>query len=260
MNFIAAAAGTLILFLPAPHGLYVAADSRHDGGDPEQADEARKIFLCGPRGVCAISGALRLTVTKEDGSSGELDVAGELARTARDAPEDGLAAFVARRMDAAIRRFWEENMNEPVSTRLTARLQAPSVCTILVVSAQHGLETARMDQIQFPFEERPAADGAFLHELKEPVIRPADPKRPLAQGKTECMMITADTPPAVETREETLATIRALYARTQLDPSCRSIIGGPVDIAVILPDGAHWLRRKGQRIASSPGWSATLND
>lgn len=253
MSFLAAALGTLILFLPTSHGLYVAADSRNDGGDAAQADEAQKIFLCGTHGVCAISGAMRLTVTKKDGTTGELDVAEALRKAARDAPAAGVPAFLSERMNAAIAEFWRQHMNEPVGTRLTARLLAPSVCTILVATAESGPESARLDQIQFPFVERANEDGTFSHELQQPVIRQADPKRPLAQGKTDCMKITADMPPAIETREETLTTIRALYERTQYDPYCKTIIGGPVDIAVILPDGAHWLRRKGERVASAAG-------
>ncbi len=244
MTTLAVWTGTLILFLPTPHGFYVTADSRHDGGPAAEADQAQKIFLCGENAVCAISGALRITVTKPDGSAETFDIAAALDRIGRDLPPDAQATQVAAAIYADLRTFWVQNLADPVAIPLSQRTLAPSVSTILF--ARRNAATGGMDlsQIQFPFSESAIEGHGWVHDLRPPVIRPADASRPLAQGKTECMLITADQPPAIETPEETLETIQALYARTQIDPYCKSIIGGPVDIAVIGDEGARWLSRK----------------
>jgi hypothetical protein len=239
MTTIAVWIGTLILYLPASHGLYVSADSRHDGGDPAQADEARKIFLCGPEAVCAISGALRLTVTRPSGEKATLDVVQLLDDLSRDLPAEATAQNVARLLDEKIAAFWNEHLTKPVGSRLSARTLAPSLCTVLFV------RRGALAQIQFPFREQFKEGVGWNHERLTPVIIESDPARPLAQGKTECMGIRPDQPPLIETREETLATIRVLYRRTESDDYCRAIIGGPIDIAVIDDGGSRWLARKG---------------
>jgi hypothetical protein len=235
------ALATLILFLPTPHGAYIAADSRHDGGDPALRDQARKIFLCGPRGVCAISGALRLSV-----NDATLDIVALLDAASQripEAPASQQAAFLASQLHAGISAFWQEHVNHRRLAQPLARLLlATSVSNVLFAQREPTGEIG-LYQIFFPFRQSEDPEGGWVHTLRDPVIQPADGARPLAQGKTECMRIRPDQPPAVATRDQTLETIRALYQRTQLtDDFCRSIIGGPTPIAVIEPDGhTHWL-------------------
>jgi hypothetical protein len=107
-------------------------------------------------------------------------------------------------------------------------------------------------QIQFPFRERFEEGSGWKHELLAPVVIESDPARPLAQGKTECMGVRPDQPPRIETREETLSTIRELYRRTESDDYCRAIIGGPVDVAVIDDEGSRWVARKAAAGAPQP--------
>ncbi|MEZ5353145.1 MAG: hypothetical protein R2762_10960 [Bryobacteraceae bacterium] len=241
MTTLAVWTGTLILFLPAQHGYYVSADSRHDGGPAAEADEAKKIFLCGPHAVCAISGALRMTVTRPSGDAATFDLSAALDRAARAATIDVRANVIAAAIYAELRTFWVQHLAMPVAARLSERTLAPSVSTILFAHRDPDTGKVELAQIQFPFVETQVAGGAWTHELRPPVIRPADAARPLAQGKTECMMIRADEPPAVETRAQTLATVKALYARTQTDDYCKSIIGGPIHVAVLDEEGARWL-------------------
>ncbi len=239
-------AKTLILLLPTAHGLYVSADSRYDGGDPDKRDQARKLFLCGKRAVCGISGGLVVNVRSTE-SEGSLDVAGNLEEIAKQIPEASAAdqvRWLANRMQGAIRDFWAKHLEgRRVPRPMSAMLGAPSVCTILFARMDESGE-ASLYQVQFQFREVPHPEGGWLHELGNPAIRPADAGRPLAQGATHCMRIRPDQPPAVETREETLGTLKTLFARTQDGGSCAAVIGGPVDIAVITADGAAWLERK----------------
>ncbi|MEZ5399421.1 MAG: hypothetical protein R2729_07105 [Bryobacteraceae bacterium] len=241
MTTLAVWTGTLILFLPTQHGFYVTADSRHDGGPAAEADQARKIFLCGPSAVCAISGALRMTVTRPNGEAATFDLSAGLEKVAKDAPPDLTPAQVAAAIYADLRTFWVQYLASPIGAPLSSRTLARSVSTILVARRLPGSGQMELVQIQFPFTET-RVDKGWVHELRPPAIHPADAERPLAQGKTECMGIRPDEPPSVETREETLATIDALYTRTQSDSYCKSIIGGPVRVAVIDVEGARWLR------------------
>jgi hypothetical protein len=243
-------AQTLILMLPTAHGIYVAADSRYDGGDPAKRDQANKVFLCGKRAVCAISGGLILNARTIDGereSEGSLDVAGELERAAAEmaeAPAAEQVEWLVGRMQSAIRAFWDKHLDaRRVPTRMSARLGASSVCTILFVRMEESGEGSA-HQIQFQFRERFHPDGGWLHQLASPVARPADPARPLAQGATHCMRIRPDEPPAMETREETLKTLGALFERTRDGGACEAVVGGAVDVAVISAEGSRWLARK----------------
>lgn len=245
MTSLAVWTGTLILFLPAPHGAYISADSRHDGGPATEADHAQKIFRCGANAVCAISGSLRMTVTRPNGEASTFDVAGTLDRIAKSLEEgDADPAVIAQAMQAELQPFWAKHLAEPVGSPLSSRTLARSVSTILVARRLPASGEMQLVQIQFPFLERYEAGSGWFHELRPPIIYPADPTRPLAQGKTECMGISPDEPPDTDTRESTLATIQALYARTQHEPYCKSIIGGPVDIAVIDAEGVRWLQQK----------------
>jgi hypothetical protein len=244
MTTLAVWTGTLILFLPTPHGAYVTADSRHDGGPAAEADQARKIFLCGPDAVCAISGSLRVTVTRPTGEATTFDVAGTLERAAKSLDAGADAETVAQAIQSELGPFWEKHLSDPVASPLSSRTLARSVSTILFARRVAESGEMQLAQIQFPFHERQDAGGGWLHELRPPVIHAADAARPLAQGKTECMGIRPDEPPDVETRESTLAAVRILYERTQADAYCRTIIGGPVDVAVIDAGGPRWLARK----------------
>lgn len=234
------ALATLILYLPAAHGAYLAADSRHDGGDPAERDQARKIFLCGPHGVCAISGALRVTVREST-----LNIAAllsDLSQRIPEGPAEEQVRFLARKLHEEIDGYWQKNIQDQrLAQPLTKLLLAPTVSTILFAKRDPSGEMF-LYQIFFPFRQAQHAEGGWLHTLRDPVIQPADPNRPLAQGKTDCMNIRADEPPAVATPEETLGTIRFLYQRSQqFDDFCRSIIGGPTHIAIIDPAGnARW--------------------
>jgi hypothetical protein len=245
MMSLSAVLGTLILFLPAQHGLYVTADSRHDGGEPAERDNAKKIFLCGPNSICAISGALRLTVTPPNGEAQVLEVAQLVEHVAGGLEGQPAVRELAGQIHQRLAPFFEANLSQPVGSRLSARLTAPSVCTILFLHREPDTGLTQLWQVQFPFGEEPVEGGGWRHLLRPPVIRPADPRRPLAQGRTECIQIRADQPPDLETRKRTLETIHLLYARAGLDSSCSTVIGGPVDIGVIDEAGAHWLARKG---------------
>ncbi len=251
MSLLLPLAKTLVLVLPAAHGIYVAADSRYDGGDPVQKDRARKIFLCGKRAVCAISGALILngrTVHPENGAvkQGSLRIDEELEKASAEMP-DGRAEeqieWLGRRLHAPIRKFWDEFLKDrPIPEPMSSWLGAPSVSTILYAGiGEDG--GATVVQMQFPFRERRVPEGV-LHDLGDPALYPADPARPLAQGSTRCMGIRPDEPPEVETREQTIATLKALFGRTQESGYCASVVGGPTDIAVIDNEGAAWLSRK----------------
>jgi hypothetical protein len=227
MTSVAVWLGTLILFVPTPHGALVSADSRFDGGDPAKRDQARKIFLCGRAAVCAVSGGLRLEVKTED-SSGTLDIAALLEETSAKmrAAEDQTPEALSTAMHREIAAFWERYLNgRRVAAPMSLRLGAPSVCTILFAAP------GRLVQIQFPFIEQRTPDGLWTHELREPAMRVMDPTRPLAQGHTEC-------------HPRTMGEIDELYARAQESEACRAVIGGPIDIAVIEGNEARWLRNK----------------
>lgn len=239
MTSVAIWLGTLILYLPAPPGAYVTADSRHDGGDPAQRDQARKIFLCGPAAVCAISGGLRIEAAA-DGRRETLDLAAALARQSQPADVESLAFFEQVRvaMAADIAAFWTRNLaNRRTAAPMSLRLGSPSLCAILIAARSSGGALA-LAQIAFPFTERRLEDGTWMHELLEPIVRLADPARPLAQGRPDCMRA------APAAGEVTLEAIDALYARTQEVEFCRALIGGPVDVAMIDESEARWLRRK----------------
>ncbi len=234
------ALATLILFLPTPHGAYLAADSRHDGGDPAERDQARKIFLCGPHGVCAISGALRVTV--RDSTLNIAAILSDLSQRIPDGPAAEQARFLAGEVHNAIDAYWQKHIQDKrLAQPLTKLLLGPTVSTILYAKRDASGEMF-LYQIFFPFRQALHPEGGWLHTLRDPVIQPADAARPLAQGKTDCMNIRADEPPAVSTPEETLSTIRFLYQRTQqFDDFCRAIVGGPTQIAVIdLSGNARW--------------------
>lgn len=232
---------TLILFLPTSHGAYLAADSRHDGGDPAERDQARKMFLCGPHGVCAISGALRVTVREQTLSIAA--ILSDLSQRIPDGPAQEQVRFLASELHAAIDAYWQKNIQDQrLAQPLTRLLLAPTVSTVLYAKRDSSGEMF-LYQIFFPFRQAQHAEGGWLHTLRDPVIQPADAARPLAQGKTDCMNIRADEPPAVSTPEETLSTIRFLYQRSQqFDEFCRAIIGGPTRVAIIDPTGnARWV-------------------
>lgn len=243
-------AWTLILFLPAPHGLWVAADSRFDGGDAARKDEARKIFLCGKRAICAISGALILNAKTQDAAGavreGSFALAGMVEKLSGELPEasaDEQIAWLSRQIHAGLELFWKEHIaGRPLGQPMSASLGAPSVCTVLFVKREATGEAA-LAQVQFPFREIRTPDG-WLHELQAPVVRPADPQRPLAQGATTCPRIDPTEPPLVDTREQTAATLKQLFARAGEGGYCESVIGGPADIAVIDAQGAAWIERK----------------
>ena len=235
------ALATLILFLPTSHGAYLAADSRHDGGDPAERDQARKIFLCGPHGVCAISGALRVTVREQTLSIAA--ILSDLSQRIPDGPAQEQVRFLASELHAAIDAYWQKNIQDQrLAQPLTRLLLAPTVSTVLYAKRDSSGEMF-LYQIFFPFRQAQHAEGGWLHTLRDPVIQAADAARPLAQGKTDCMNIRADEPPAVSTPEETLSTIRFLYQRSQqFDEFCRAIIGGPTRVAIIDPTGnARWV-------------------
>lgn len=235
------ALATLILFLPTANGAYVAADSRHDGGDPAERDQARKIFLCGPHGVCAISGALRVTVREETLNIGA--ILSDVAQRIPDGPAQQQVRFLATELHRAIDSYWQKNIQDQrLAQPLTKLLLAPTVSTVLFAKRDPSGEVF-LYQIFFPFRQTQHSEGGWLHELRDALIQPADAARPLAQGKTDCMNIRADEAPAVATPEETLDTIRALYQRTQqADDFCRAIIGGPTLVAIIDSSGnARWV-------------------
>lgn len=250
-------AWTLILFLPAPHGLYVAADSRFDGGADGRKDEARKIFLCGKRAVCAISGALILNAKTQDAEGavreGSFDLAGLVEKLSAELPETNAEeqiGWLASRIHAGLAPFWRDHIGgRPLGRPMSASLGAPSVCTLLFAKREVTGETALV-QVQFPFREIRSPEGWF-HELQSPVVRPADPQRPLAQGATTCPKIDPTEPPLVETREQTAATLKQMFLRTRDGGYCESVIGGPVDIAVADEQGAAWIARKDQSPASA---------
>lgn len=251
MTLVAIWLGTLILYLPSPHGAYLSADSRHDGGDPSRRDEARKIFLCGKAAVCGISGALRLEVKAND-ETGAFDVpallntvSAEMAVSEDQSPEK-LLATVRGALTRRLHEFWNRHLTgRRVAEPMSRRLGAASVFTLLFAARAPQEEAVTLVQVMFPFREFRLADGTWAHELSEPITRYADPSRPLAQGRTDCMRIRPDQPPDTATRPATLATMESLYGRAREVESCEAVIGGPVDIAVIEKTGdARWLRRK----------------
>lgn len=247
--------GTLILYLPTPHGAYVAADSRHDGGDPAQADQAQKVFLCGPHAVCAISGAMRLNVavdTPGGTQEGTLDLSQLLASVSTelgDGSSEEIARRLAYRMQAGIEPFWRRHLEDQrVAQPMSLRLGAQALATVLLARREaNGRNYLAQIQLQFSEERHP--EGGWVHRLRSPYIHVADGARPLAQGKTLCMRINPEEKPAAKTREQTLESIRALFSRAQEIPSCASVIGGLVDVAVIEANeanAARWLTRKSE--------------
>ncbi|MFN7920187.1 MAG: hypothetical protein U0Q16_08825 [Bryobacteraceae bacterium] len=248
MSTLGAWIGTLILFLPAPHGVYVTADSRYDGGDPALVDRARKILHCGPAGVCAISGALRLVVTPAEGEPVTFDVEKALEEVAETLDEAAAPRSIALRMHAKLSLFWGAHLAKPVASQLSERLHAASVCTILFARREADSGDVSVAQIQFPFVEQRDASGGWLHILQDPVVRGGDAKRPIAQGRTECLK-RGDATAETATREATLDSIRRIYGRAQARPECAAVIGGPVDVMVLDSDGVHWLARKQNPVA-----------
>lgn len=250
MSPLHALAWTLILFLPTPHGLWVAADSRYDGGSLSRKDEARKIFLCGKRAICAISGALILNAKTQDsagvireGSFALGDLVEKLSAEIPEASADEQIAWLSKRVHEGLEPFWKEYIGgRPQGRPMSASLGAPSVCTLLFVKREANEDTTLV-QVQFPFREIRTAEG-WLHELQAPVARPADPRRPLAQGATTCPRIDPAEPPLVDTREQTAATLKRLFEQTRDGGYCESVIGGPVDIAMIDEEGAAWIAKK----------------
>ena len=242
MTSVAIWLGTLILFLPSADRAIVAADSRHDGGDPARRDEARKIFLCGRAAVCAVSGGLRIDASVDE-AAGTLDIAALLERTsesmraAEDQSPAKLLEMLRSSLDGGIGAFWSRYLaGRRVAAPLSTRLGAPSVCTILF-AVQAGTGPLAVAQIQFPFTERRLPDGTWAHELLDPVVRLAEAARPLAQGHAGCL-------PSMDLRAAGLGEIDAIYSRAQEVEFCREVIGGPVDVASIEGGEAKWLRRK----------------
>jgi hypothetical protein len=250
MSALLGLAQTLILFLPAPNGLYVAADSRYDGGDPARKDHARKVFLCGKRAVCAISGSLILHARTQDaggtprqGSFALGEFVETLSGAVPEAAADDQIAWINDRLHSALERFWKEHIGgRPLGRPLSSWLGAASVCTLLFVKQEPSGEVL-LAQVQFPFREIRSQSG-WLHELQKPVVRPADPERPLAQGATTCPRIDPSEPPPVETHERTVETLRRLFSQSRDGGYCEEVIGGPIDIAFIDRDGAAWIARK----------------
>lgn len=237
MTSVAIWVGTLILFVPTPRGALVSADSRFDAGDPARRDEARKIFLCGRAAVCAVSGGLRLDATADE-SSGTLDISAALEaasvrmRANEDQSPAALLEIARTSLHGEMQRFWARFLaGRRVAAPLSARLGAPSVCTILLAAPGY------LAQMQFPIGERRTADGMWTHELHDPVVRLADSARPLAQGHTECV-----SPP--DKLPESAEQLDALYTPARALPFCSDAIGGPIDIAAIEDGQARWLRNK----------------
>ena len=252
MTSVAIWLGTLILYLPAPHGAYLSADSRYDGGDPARRDEAQKIFLCGKAAVCAISGGLRMDVTGENGKAASFDLqaltaaaSAEMLASADQRPE-ALVNLLRGSITPRLQQFWNSYLaGRRVTAPLSQRLGAASLFTLLLAAEGAGPgEPVTLVQIMFPFREQRLGDGTWVQELREPVTRVADASRPLAQGRTDCMRIRPDQPPDTGTREATLATMEGLYGRAQEVAACEAVIGGAIDIAVIENGAARWLRRK----------------
>lgn len=253
MTSVAIWLGTLILYLPSPHGAYLSADSRHDGGDPARRDEAQKIFLCGKAAVCAISGGLRMDVTGADGKAASFDLQALLAGLSAEMTASGdqrpeaLLATLRAAVNTRLQEFWKSHLaGRRVAAPMSQRLGAPSLFTLLLAAQGEAVGAPPiLVQVMFPFREQQLEDGTWVQELREPITRFADATRPLAQGRTDCMRIRPDQPPDTSTREATLGTMVALYRRAQETSACEAVIGGAVDIAVI-GDGAEarWLRRK----------------
>ena len=248
MTSVAVWLGTLILYVPTPHGGgFVSADSRYDAGEPARRDEAQKIFLCGRAAVCAVSGGLRLDVTTDEGNAGTLDISALLERTStamranEDQTPEALLASLRSAMYAGMLGFWDKFLaGRRVAAPMSMRLGAPSVCTILFVAP------GSVAQVQFPLIERRGSDGLWTHDLREPMTRDADPLRPLAQGHTECVSPSEKLPANPNELE-------ALYAPARETESCRDVIGGAVDIAVIEDGVARWLQRKGPKPLATGG-------
>jgi hypothetical protein len=122
---LSANGGSLVVCLITPAAVYLSADSRYAHAPAGVRDSARKLIVCGPTGLCGLSGLLRFTRTEcERGGSHPVrqstfelaDVVEGLGFEDAAGDEPGLASLFTKRLHVALAPIWERfaiDLDEP---------------------------------------------------------------------------------------------------------------------------------------------------
>jgi hypothetical protein len=221
--------GTLIVSLPTPHGIYLAADSRATN---PQRDNAQKLFQIGPNAFAGIVATLvgrseMQSVRRKVMCSGTIDLTEILYHCALiyDMKHD-LIEYIAGAIYFPLKRYWDflQVSGREVSGTLGGSW---SFCTIPVVSGIDGRLLIR--ELKFPFSET---------ELLQPTSKVRE-ETAIVWGQYPNVGSINLSP---QTEETATACIKAIYDAAH--SAYPDTVGGPTDVGIVDQNGARWIARK----------------
>jgi hypothetical protein len=211
----------------------------------------------GATALCGISGLIRFTRTEFDlrraviTNESSLDLAeviGELIPGPAGADEPAGANALARELYHALLPLWwrlARGLDEP--------FLAPHRLTDLLYANRGPSGLAFIASIPIRHCLRRSDSGFYESLIQLPQVRPLFHGRAeracfFARGRTECF----DSIPLGRdsSDEDAVRVLNAIFQRAAGDPRCASVVGGPVDIAVIDSSGRHWLQQKTCNLAA----------